>query len=372
MPPVGTKSKGKSREQRRSRSRHTTPSSVGTNIALVQSGSATSALVGTPLSQLLVSTPSTYDEILEPLGANSAIPDPKHLDVLAADLRRLEQVAENRIRVYDRSIRELSRKRKELVEQLQERAWQDRELEERQEKTRRDAAAKAGDAPVRDRKLAKVKKGRDAAVPREARPLTHGAHALARQDGLPAKKDAASPPDVDMVSVEPEVSHLEVKREAASTSMSSLSPPSRAGTPALMADGTGKKPDPGSPASVSSADEHQPPPAPAIPQYQTFGPDPTTFPDPTIYHIRDVTPGMSEDEIKEIYAVTQYPHDDLHDLIPGIPPDRDLSNAKPPNQVAATTFATYTEPYFRPMCEEDLAFLREKVCSQADDCLCQN
>ena len=73
-------------------------------------------------------------------------------------------------------------------------------------------------------------------------------------------------------------------------------------------------------------------------------------------------PGMSEEEIKEIYAVAVYPHDDLHDLIPGTPPDKDFSNAKPTNQVAANTFATYIEPYFRPFTEEDLAFLRERVC----------
>lgn len=70
---------------------------------------------------------------------------------------------------------------------------------------------------------------------------------------------------------------------------------------------------------------------------------------------------MSEEEIKEIYSVSQYPHDDLHDLVPGTPPDKDLSNAKPPNQVAANTFQTYVDPYFRPLTEEDLAFLRERV-----------
>ena len=100
---------------------------------------------------------------------------------------------------------------------------------------------------------------------------------------------------------------------------------------------------------------------PAVPQYQTFGPDPSTFDDPTIYHIRAVKPGMTEQEIKEIYSVAGYPHDDLHDLIPGTPPDKDFSNAKPTNQVAANTFATYIEPYFRAFTEEDLAFLRERV-----------
>lgn len=69
---------------------------------------------------------------------------------------------------------------------------------------------------------------------------------------------------------------------------------------------------------------------------------------------------MTEEEICSIYSVAQYPHDDLHDLIPGTPPDKDFSNAKPTNQVAANTFATYLEPYFRPFTEEDVAFLRER------------
>jgi transcriptional adapter 3 len=109
-----------------------------------------------------------------------------------------------------------------------------------------------------------------------------------------------------------------------------------------------------------SSDEHQPPPAPAVKKTMTFGDDPSTFPDPTIYEIREVKPGMSEEEIKEIYSVAVYPHDDLHDLIPGTPPDKDFSNAKPTNQVQFNTFSTYIEPYFRPFAEEDLAFLRER------------
>lgn len=107
-------------------------------------------------------------------------------------------------------------------------------------------------------------------------------------------------------------------------------------------------------------DEHQRPPVPAVPRPQTFGEDPSTFPDPTVYEIREAKPGMSEEEIKTIYSVADYPHDDLHDLIPGDPPDKDFSNGKVTNQVQANTFATYMEPFFRPFTEEDLAFLRER------------
>lgn len=109
-----------------------------------------------------------------------------------------------------------------------------------------------------------------------------------------------------------------------------------------------------------SMDEHQPPPAPMITQLKTFGDDPSTFPDPTIYEIRKVHSGMGEDEIRQVCSVAEYPHDDLHSLIPGTPPDKDFSNAKPSNQVQANTFATYLEPFFRPLTEEDEAFLRER------------
>jgi transcriptional adapter 3 len=110
----------------------------------------------------------------------------------------------------------------------------------------------------------------------------------------------------------------------------------------------------------SSSDEQQSKPARAVPHLQTFGDDPSTFPDPTVYEIREITPGMEDDLKKEIYSVAVFPPRNLEDLIPGIPPDKDFSNAKPTNQVQANTFATYLEPYFRPFTEEDLAFLRER------------
>ncbi len=98
-----------------------------------------------------------------------------------------------------------------------------------------------------------------------------------------------------------------------------------------------------------------------VPQ-QGFFPDPLA-PDPVIYHIREVTPGMSDAEKKEIYGVTSFPTKDLKDEIAGVPPDKDFSNAKPTNQVSANTFLTYVEPFVRPLIEEDMAFLRERVSS---------
>lgn len=109
----------------------------------------------------------------------------------------------------------------------------------------------------------------------------------------------------------------------------------------------------------SDSDDGRPPP-PARPQANTFGDDPSTFPDPTVYEVLSITPGMTEEEIKEIYSVSNYPHNDLSHLIAGDPPDKDFSNAKPSNQINFSTFSTYVDPYFRAFTEEDLAFLRER------------
>jgi transcriptional adapter 3 len=111
--------------------------------------------------------------------------------------------------------------------------------------------------------------------------------------------------------------------------------------------------------SMSDGEEntviHKPP---TVPQKGYF-PDPLGW-DPTVYHIEEVTPDMSDAEKKRIYSVTAYPTKDLSDQIAGQPPDKDFSNAKPSNQVAATTFLTYADPFLRPLTEEDIAFLRER------------
>ena len=110
----------------------------------------------------------------------------------------------------------------------------------------------------------------------------------------------------------------------------------------------------------SSSEDEGAPPRREAPQSQTFGDDPSTFPDPTIYEIRDIYPGISEQEKKEIFSVAVYPQSDLADMIAGDPPDKDFSNAKPSSQINFSTFSTYVEPFFRHFTEEDLAFLRER------------
>jgi transcriptional adapter 3 len=126
-------------------------------------------------------------------------------------------------------------------------------------------------------------------------------------------------------------------------------------------DGTEPEESQKSPSPSESAEEpHQPPPAPSIKVYQVFGQDPSTFPDPTIYEIKEVTEDTPEDEKKAIFGVSHYPPSDLHDLTAGTPPDKDFSNAKPTSQVAAQTFLNFAEPYTRPLTQEDLSFLTER------------
>lgn len=111
----------------------------------------------------------------------------------------------------------------------------------------------------------------------------------------------------------------------------------------------------------SSSDDNLPPPLSATEPPPTFGANPLLYDDPTIYEVRQVTEDMTDEEKKEIYGVASFPHDDLRDLIAGVPPNKDFSNAvKPNNQVQAHTFATYLDGYLRPLKEEDLAWLRER------------
>lgn len=168
----------------------------------------------------------------------------------------------------------------------------------------------------------------------------------AKADSTENVKASASPP----------------KRRLDAISSSSLSSTSQPPTPTAgpLLEGS-KSPQKSRDSSESSVDSHQPPPAASIAQYQTFGPDPTAFDDPTIYHIRDITDDMTDEEKAEIFSVAQFPHSDLSHLIAGTIPDKDFSNAKPSNQVNANTFQAYIEPYVRPLTEEDMAFLKERV-----------
>ena len=86
-----------------------------------------------------------------------------------------------------------------------------------------------------------------------------------------------------------------------------------ADSPESKSPGSKKSPAP-SDVSMSEGEEnrviHKPPAVPL----QGYFPNPLAY-DPTIYHIEEVTPGMSVAERKRIYSVTAYPTKDLSDQI---------------------------------------------------------
>ncbi|KAJ6119328.1 hypothetical protein N7523_003608 [Penicillium sp. IBT 18751x] len=330
MPSLKGKSKG--RDARQSRSRNTTPSNAGSG-----PGTLTSAInyLENDVSKLIDQANSQYTDMLD-LIAGPNIPDSRTLEALVDHLKSLSEMADIRGDTCNAGMREMSQKRKnvtedpELSREVGERAKLKRETEEDDEQIQK----------------GKTKKRKERAA-KEERPLSHGAHDVARQDGAETKVEGAASP----------VSKY--SKNAGSDDSSSLSPPSML-SPNGAAAGADGAAAPGSPGSDSSEDSHQPEPQPAVPQVQIFGENPLKFDDPTVYHIRDVTPDMPDDEKKEIYSVAHFPKSDLAHMMAGVPPDKDFSNAKPSNQVSANTFLAYIEPYVRPLTEEDIAWLRER------------
>lgn len=127
------------------------------------------------LELTMIPFPQTnYEEIVDPQ-IGSSIPDSKAIDAIIDSLNQLLDVAEARGQVCDRGMRLLSLQRKEQVET------------ERREQEHRDKEA-ADKAAERSRQASKMKKKKDASKTREDRPLTHGAHVLAPQDGSIAGK----------------------------------------------------------------------------------------------------------------------------------------------------------------------------------------
>jgi transcriptional adapter 3 len=171
MPPLpGQKGTGKKgRDVRQSRSRNTTPSLVGASSSLPPSESGETAYLDLPVQSF-----RSADDIIEHYG--SSIPSSKELEALLERLQRLVDVVEVRGQVCDRGMRMLAQARKSRLEDIES----ERRDEERKERLKRDAA----DEEERGRNKAnKVKKRKELSTVREERPLTHGAHGLAPQDG---------------------------------------------------------------------------------------------------------------------------------------------------------------------------------------------
>ncbi|VUC21243.1 unnamed protein product [Clonostachys rosea] len=252
----------------------------------------------------------SYDDLIDANMSNVTVPDSRSVDAMLAKLKDLVDVMEKRSSFYDRGMRFLADERKKRPD---------------------DYAADDHDTGKRPKN---PKKNRNRNSDTLA-PPTDG-NSQGRSSPISKGKNSRG-------------------NDSASSSLS----PVAAGSPSAMeVDEKPKKEE--NEESSSSDDDEGAPPRREMPQAQTFGDDPSTFPDPTIYEIRDVHPGMPEEEKKEIFSVAVYPRSDLADLIAGDPPDKDFSNAKPNSQINFSTFSTYIEPFFRPFGEEDLGFLRER------------
>jgi transcriptional adapter 3 len=183
MAPLATKSKGKVKDGRQSRSRHTTPSSV-TSLA-ISSGmtSSKTAYLETALGSLMVPTNVLYDDILKRHGPADTIPDSNHLETLANDLDTLSQLATTREDTCDGCMRLLSVRRRERVEEEREEEQARRDAEEKEKASLKRVAE---DDEIERGKATKIKKKKEKSSVKEDRPLAVGAHGLARQDGKDA------------------------------------------------------------------------------------------------------------------------------------------------------------------------------------------
>lgn len=183
MPPLSSargKSKG-TRDARRSRSRNTTPSSIPSATTGPQP-----SYLDNDMTKLLISSTLHYTDILEDLGSStSSIPDHRSLDVLVEQLKMLSQLADQRGDACNVGMRELSQKLKDAKEEMRNLETMEREAEERRKMTRE---VEADDG--RASKGGKLKKKKDKT--KEERPLTHGAHGVARQDGVDVKTESKS------------------------------------------------------------------------------------------------------------------------------------------------------------------------------------
>jgi transcriptional adapter 3 len=272
----------------------------------------------------------TYDDLVDQGASNATVPDSKSIDVMLEKLKSLANIMEKRSTFYDRGMRLLAEQRKNISDDY-------------------DTPRAEGESEKRIRKRDR-KRASDSLAPPEGnigmmhRIDDYDPHAyIAFAEQSSPLRDAKRKHSRD--------------NDSASSSLSPVGPTSPS---AMEVDEKKKKGDKAEENDDESSEDEGAPPPREIPQSQTFGEDPSTFPDPTVYEIRDVVPGMSEQEIKEIYSVATYPKSDLADLIAGDPPDKDFSSAKPTSQINYSTFVTYTDPYFRPFTEEDAAFLRER------------
>ena len=186
MPPLPGKTKPKGRDQGRSSgSRNTTPSSnISAPISTSTTTAISTAFLEIPVSDLTIPKDVSYDDILERHGGVGGIPDPKHLETMADNLKSLSQRAQIRGQACDGAMRELVARQKEIRledERVKEKAIKDKAAQEAAERESLRKAAEEEEG-AKSKKALKKKKKKEQSV-KEERPLTHGAHGLAKQDG---------------------------------------------------------------------------------------------------------------------------------------------------------------------------------------------
>jgi len=173
MPPLpgqkGTGKKGGGNAARQSRSRNTTPSVAGTRSSLPPSESGDTSLLDLPLQNF-----RTSDELVEIYGHQ--LPSAKDLEALLERLQKLVKVVDTRGDICDKGMRLLAKARKERFEDVEN----ERRDAEQKERTKREAAEEEERGRA---KAANKKKRKENSTPKEDRPLAHGAHGLAPQDG---------------------------------------------------------------------------------------------------------------------------------------------------------------------------------------------
>lgn len=172
--PSAYKSKGKGRDARQSRSRNTTPSNAGGPQVVIPPSLPN--YLESDVTRAIDVANNQYTELLE-MVAGPNIPDSRTLETLVEHLNNLSDMADTRGEVFNAGMREMSHKRKEIIEdpelsrEVADRAKLKRETED-------------DDDPIHKGKL---KKRKDRGSMKEERPLSHGAHELSRQDGAETK-----------------------------------------------------------------------------------------------------------------------------------------------------------------------------------------
>jgi len=150
---AAAKSKNKSRDARRSRSRNTTPSSVLSG-GTAPAGPSITLFLELDTTKLIVPAHPQYGDIVDRLESKAAALDPKQLQDISDQLKQLGDSAEKRVASCEYSIRKLHEQAKEVEAEPKER-------DKQAEQTRRAKARKEAQPTEASQKNGKAKKRKD-------------------------------------------------------------------------------------------------------------------------------------------------------------------------------------------------------------------